>query len=105
MIRGLTRDYELFHNEQALAGARRLADFLINEWLKHPGRNPASELADFFTTLGIGEALLALAGQAEDNTYLDFCVENMKLSQWNTPIVVGRHGDFSVTSTPTLPMR
>ena len=95
VIRGLTRDYELFHHEQALTAARRLADFLIHAWTKYPGKNPAPELADFFTTLGIGQALLALAGQTTDRTYLDFCVENMKLVQWDTPIVVGRHGDFS----------
>ncbi|MBN1436820.1 MAG: glycoside hydrolase family 127 protein [Sedimentisphaerales bacterium] len=95
VIRGLTRDYELFRNAESLAAAIRLADFLISEWSKHPGKNPAPEMTDILTTLGVGEALLALSIQTNNDKYFNFCVEDRKLSQWDDPIVVGRHTDVS----------
>lgn len=95
LIYGLTSDYEFFGNEDALKGARRLADYVIDTWASHPEWKPGEpQLTVHMTTTGLDRALRRLAEITGESRYRDFILEFRDLYEWNMPIVVGRHGQI-----------
>jgi len=95
LIYGLTSDYEFFGNKESLDGARRLADYIIENWSSHPDWKPGEpQLTVHMTTTGLDRALLRLADVTGESRYRDFIVEFRELYDWDMPIVVGRHGQI-----------
>ncbi len=89
LVFGLVTNYGLWQEPASLEAARRLADCLIRQWQAGPERVPQQYV---MTTLGVETAMLALYHQTQEQAYLDFCLKDMKIQEWDAPIVVGRWG-------------
>lgn len=92
----LVSDWALFHETRSLDAAKKLGDYLLNRLSGTPlpteyNEATKADLALELTLLGLDRALLALYRATEDRRYLDFCVETLKLAEWDLPIVEGRH--------------
>lgn len=85
LIYALSEDYRLFHRDASLAGAKRLADYLLAKW---PGRPPGNS----YTTMGLDESYLALfviTGDARYRRFISdetmgrrFAIKPAPLSTW-----------------------
>ena len=91
IIHALASDYHFFGEKQSLDAARKLADYFLQNWPKLP--------ADWPTHLGIGNIMgmtgfernfLTLYRETGDGRYLDFCVKERALPEWDLGIVIGR---------------
>ena len=92
----LVSDWRLFQEAPSLNAAIKLGDQLLGRLSGIPlptNYNEAtkSDLALELTMLGLDRALLALYRATRDRRYLDFCLEKLKLAEWNLPIIEGRH--------------
>ncbi|MBI3118595.1 MAG: glycoside hydrolase family 127 protein [Candidatus Hydrogenedentes bacterium] len=93
LVYGLTMDHRFFQSREALAGARKIADYILSCWEKEPERQPGNgEITEYMAATGLEAALLALYGETGDERYLKFVVEQRKLAEWDGPIVLGRWG-------------
>ncbi len=93
LIYGLTTEYELFHNEQALKAAVKGADYIVNGWQARPEATTAGwDITVYMGATGIEPTLLRLYGITKDSRYLDFCRDFRKLGEWDGLIVSGRWG-------------
>ncbi len=96
----LVSDWRLFQEVPSLNAAKKLGDYLVRQLSTGPlpsNYNNATKsfLALELTMLGLDRALLALHQATQDRRYLDFCVQKLKLADWNLPIVEGRHGKIA----------
>lgn len=93
LVLGLTSDYAFCGEEKSLAGARKLADYLIAELTAEPAKPVGdADLNPIMGTTGLDEAMLYLAGQSGDARYKKFVVENRRLAEWRKPLTLGRWG-------------
>jgi hypothetical protein len=93
LVYGLTMDYRYFGETSSLDAARRAANYIINGWNADPAREPGGgDITVYMAVTGLEPALLALHQETGDEKYLDFCVEQRKLAEWDGPIVEGRWG-------------
>ncbi len=93
LIYGLTMDHRFFGNTKSLDAARRAADYIIAGWAAEPDRKPGDgAITVYMAVTGLEPALLALHKETGDAKYLDFCVGQRKLAEWDGPIVEGRWG-------------
>jgi DUF1680 family protein len=93
IVMGLTSDYLCFGDDRSLEAARNLMDYMILQWQRYPGREIGGEnLSYWLVATGLEQAVLGLYRITRDRRYLEFCIINRELPQWNEPIVVGRHG-------------
>ncbi|MCL4692982.1 MAG: glycoside hydrolase family 127 protein [Candidatus Hydrogenedentes bacterium] len=93
LVYGLTMDYRYFTEERSLDAARRAADYVIAGWNADPEREPGGgSITVYMAVTGLEPALLALHEATGDAKYLDFCLNQRKLAEWDGPIVEGRWG-------------
>ncbi|HRZ82978.1 MAG TPA: glycoside hydrolase family 127 protein, partial [Candidatus Hydrogenedentes bacterium] len=93
LLLGLCTDYAYFREKPSLDAAVRLAGYLREGLMRDP--RPVlggGELGPNMPDTGLEEALLALADQTGDPAWRDFAREYRPLTDWNRPIVLGRHG-------------
>ncbi len=91
LVLGLTTDYELFGKQESLAAARRLADYLVNNLTDNPPPGCfEGDLSPEMGVTGLGDALMYLSEQSGDAIYRNFCVDVLKVGEWQKPIVKGR---------------
>lgn len=93
LLLGLCTDYAYFREKPSLDAAVRLAQCLRDALMRDP--RPVlggGELGPNMPDTGLEEALLALADQTGDPAWRDFARDYRPLTDWNRPIVLGRHG-------------
>ena len=95
LLLALVTDWACFHDERSLAAATRLGAYLLRqlpaETVAQVGRREKGfEVCSFLAVLGLDRAFLALHRATGDDAYLNFCVETLKLPEWDQPIVEGR---------------
>ena len=79
LIQGLVSNFNYFGHAASLDAARKLGDFVMRGWRANPG-------ADKLCRIGLDLAFLALHHATGEQRYLDFCVDDMQLAQWDWPI-------------------
>lgn len=95
LIYGLTMDYQFFHEEKSLTAARRAADYIVDRWSAEPDRKPGNgAITVYMAVTGLEPALLALHNATGESRYLDFCVKQRQLPEWDGPIMLGRWGQI-----------
>jgi DUF1680 family protein len=91
IVLGLTSDYALFGNDESLAAAKRLADYLVNNLTDNPPPGCfEGDLSPEMGVTGLGDALMYLSEQSSDGKYRDFCLDVLRIGIWRKPIVKGR---------------
>ncbi|MBN1806686.1 MAG: glycoside hydrolase family 127 protein [Sedimentisphaerales bacterium] len=94
IILGLTGDYKYFEEDESLEAAERLADYILKQWSVDPNRETNGWISVYVATTGLEEAMLALYEQTGVKRYLDFCINNRKLRDWDTDVIQGRWGNL-----------
>ncbi|MBN2308615.1 MAG: glycoside hydrolase family 127 protein [Candidatus Hydrogenedentes bacterium] len=93
LVLGLTSDYELFGKEESLAGAKRLADYLIARLTATPAPDVFdTDISPTMPITGLADAFLCLSEQSGDERYRAFCLDALHVAEWRKPIVKGRWG-------------
>ncbi|NCC94140.1 MAG: hypothetical protein EOM10_12800, partial [Opitutae bacterium] len=95
LLLALVTDWTCFHDERSLSAATRLGACLRRQLpaktVAQIGRREKNfEVCSFLAVLGLDRAFLALHKATGDDAYLNFCVETLKLPEWDQPIVEGR---------------
>ena len=91
IVYGLLSDYRFCGEQRSLAAARKTADYIIGHWSAIPADWPAKTgIATHVAVTGLERTMLTLYGATGDSRYLDFCVRQRALPDWNLGIVVGR---------------
>jgi uncharacterized protein len=91
IVYGLTNDYRYFGEKRSLEAARKGADYIIKQWPKMPGDwIDQSHVAIHEAVEGLERTMMTLYGETKDRRYLDFCVQDRALPEWNLGIVIGR---------------
>jgi DUF1680 family protein len=94
IVLGMTSDYKYFKEKSSLEAAGKLADYIIRRWSVDPNRKTNDWISVYVGTTGLEEAMLALYEQTGEKRYLDFCVNNRKLPNWDTDLIQGRWGNL-----------
>ncbi|MFH1266723.1 MAG: beta-L-arabinofuranosidase domain-containing protein, partial [Planctomycetota bacterium] len=93
IVQGLASDHKYFGDEKSLAAARKLAGYIIKRWEAEPKRGVGEETINtHMSVTGLERALLLLDEQTGDRRYVDFCIKQRRLPEWDLPIVRGRWG-------------
>ena len=93
IVYGLASDHKYFGEERSLAAARKLADYIIKRWAAEPQRGVGEDsINTHMAVTGLERALLLLHERTGDRRYVDFCVNQRRLPEWDLPIVRGRWG-------------
>ncbi|MEK7718122.1 MAG: beta-L-arabinofuranosidase domain-containing protein, partial [Bacteroidota bacterium] len=79
IIMGLTSDYHFFGEKRSLAAAQKLADYIIERWSTMP--DGWGEIVSKHMCLESN--MLTLYRETKDKRYLDFCVQQLALPEWN----------------------
>ena len=91
MIFALTSDYQYFREKRSLEAARKAADYILGHWATMPADWPQqTHVATHVSLTGLERAMLALYRETGDQRYLDFCVRERALPEWDLGIVIGR---------------
>ncbi len=91
IIYALTSDYHYFGQQRSLDAARKAADYILARWTQKPADWPQKfHWATSVALTGVERTLLALYREGGDRRYLDFCVRERALPDWQTGIVIGR---------------
>jgi len=93
IIYGLTSNYHFFREKRSLDAARKLADYLLRRWPELPADWPLENgegVASLLAMTGFERSFLALYRETGDRRYLDFCVKERALPEWDLGIVIGR---------------
>jgi uncharacterized protein len=91
LVYGLTSDYRLFGEKRSLEAARKLADYIVEHWTALPADwDKGTHIATHVSVTGVERTMLTLYGQTGDKRYLDFCLHQRSLPEWDLGIVVGR---------------
>ena len=91
LIWGLLNDYEFFGEKRSLEAAQKAADYVLANWSKLPadwGRK--GDVATHVAVTGLERTMLAMHRVTGEKRYLDFCVKQRALPDWDLPIVIGR---------------
>lgn len=90
IITALMADWEEFKNKAALEGAKRLADYVLANWKKLPADWGQTWCNEPMYVIGQCHALLRVYRATGDKRYLDFCLNERALADFDTPIFLGR---------------
>jgi uncharacterized protein len=90
IILGLTSDYHYFRETRSLKAAQKLADYIIQRWSTMPAGWGKRGVGVSAAIVGLERNLMTLYGETGDKRYLDFCVQERALPDWDLGIVVGR---------------
>lgn len=91
IIYGLVIDFELFGEKKSLESAQKAAKYIINNWgLIDKDWEKRVNIAKHVGITGIQRTMLLLYKITGDKTYLDFCISQINLPNWNPGIVIGR---------------
>ncbi len=91
IIWALLADYRYFGDTDALAAARKAADYLLKNWsLLPPDWGVGAEVAPHVAFTGIERTMLALHRATGKKAYLDFVTKTRALPEWNLGVVIGR---------------
>lgn len=93
ILKGLTSDYHFFKEKRSLDAACKLADYFLRRWPELPPDWPLENgkgVSDLIGMTGFELCLLSLYHETGDRRYLDFCVKERALPQWDLGIVIGR---------------
>jgi DUF1680 family protein len=91
IILGLTTDYHYYGDKRSLDAARKTADYILERWSTIPAdweqrtRNTTNLLVT-----GMERSLIELYRETGDERYLDFCMRQRALADWDLEIVTGR---------------
>lgn len=91
IIWALLADHQYFGDADALAAARKAADYLVKNWtVLPPDWGVGTDVAPHVAFTGIERTLLALHRATGEKSYLDFVTRTRALPEWDLGIVVGR---------------
>ncbi len=91
IIYGLISDYKYFGNEQSLITASKAADYIVRNWSSMPADwENTTKIAVQVCVTGIERTMLTLYGITGDYRYLEFCLKQRDLQNWDPGIVIGR---------------
>lgn len=91
IIYSLTSDFQYFGNEEALAAARRAADYILTNWsTMPPDWAQKQQIAVHVAATGMDRTMITLYRVTGDRRYLDFELVQRDLPNWNPGIVLGR---------------
>lgn len=91
IIFGLTTNYEYFKDEKSLQAAIKIADFIIDRWSTMPqGWEKETHVNLHVAVTGLDRAMLTLYRYSGHRRFLDFCINQKKLPDWNLDIETGR---------------
>jgi uncharacterized protein len=91
VVFALTSDYRYFGDKRSLEAAQKLADYILDRWKNLPADwDRQTNVSMHLSVTGLDRTLLALHGQTKEQRYLDFCVQQRALPDWNLGIVMGR---------------
>ncbi len=91
IIWALLADHQFFGDADALAAARKAADYLVKNWsVLPPDWGVGTDVAPHVAFTGIERTLLALHRATGEKSYLDFVTRMRALPEWDLGIVVGR---------------
>jgi uncharacterized protein len=91
IIFGLTSDYHFFGEKRSLEAARKAADYILQHWTTLPADwERQTHVATHVSVTGLERTLLTLNRDTGDGRYLDFCVRQRALPEWDLGIVIGR---------------
>ena len=90
IITALMADWEEFGNKAALDGARRLADYVLANWRNLPDDWGQTWCNVPMYAIGQCQAMLRVYQATGDKRYLDFCLNERCLADFDTPVFVGR---------------
>ncbi len=91
IVNGLVSDYQFFKEERSLAAAKKLADYIVSHWKNLPEDwEKQTHIDTDVSVIGLERAMLALYRTTGDQKYLDFCMKQRRLPEWDQKIVIGR---------------
>jgi len=91
IIFGLISDYKLFGNQRSLDAAKRGADYIVKNWSVLPeGWENETNVGLHVAITGLDRTMLTLYNVTQDKRYLDFCLKQHVLKNWDPGIVIGR---------------
>lgn len=90
IITALMADWEEFGNAAALDGAKKLADYVLRNWKNLPDDWGQTWCNEPMYVIGQCQALLRLYAATGDRRYLDFCLNERYLADFDSPVFVGR---------------
>lgn len=91
IVYGLLSDYRFFNQQRSLAAARKAADYIVQRWSTKPADwDEKSMVATHVSVTGLERTLLTLTAASGDPRYLDFCLRQRALADWDLGIVIGR---------------
>jgi DUF1680 family protein len=84
-------NYRLFEEKESLESAKRASKYLINSWDPINSEWEKSTRVGLHVGItGVHRTMLTLYEITRDQVYLDFCVNKLKIQEWNPGIVIGR---------------
>lgn len=83
IVMGLASDYHFFREKRSLTAAQKLADYMLERWATMP------VTWEKFGAIGLESNLLALYRETGEKRYLDFCVRQRALADWNLIVAKG----------------
>ncbi|MFI5380024.1 MAG: beta-L-arabinofuranosidase domain-containing protein [Tepidisphaerales bacterium] len=91
LIWGLLNDYDFFGEKRSLEAAQKAADYLLANWSRlPPDWGKKGDVATHVAVTGLERTMLALHRVTGEQRYLDFCLNQRTLADWDLPIVIGR---------------
>lgn len=95
LILALSADYKYYGEKKSLQAARRLADYILQNWKKDSGRSVGNdEIALHMAVTGSENAYLQLYQLTSEKRYLDFVRDFRQLAEWEGRIAIGRWGQI-----------
>jgi hypothetical protein len=91
IVNGLLSDYRYFGQQRSLAAARKAADYILARWSAKPlDWDQKTQVATHVSVTGLERTLLSLFQATGERRYLEFCLHQRALPEWNLGIVFGR---------------
>jgi uncharacterized protein len=91
VIFGLTSDWHYFQEKKSLEAARKMADYLLAHWKEIPDDwSKQTGIAENVAFTGLDRTMIALARETGEKKYVDFCLHERRLPEWNKDIEIGR---------------
>jgi hypothetical protein len=91
LIYGLSSDHEQFGEKRSRDAARKAADYLLRRWSTMPHDwDESTKIATWVSVTGLERAMLRLRRLTGDPRYVDFCLNERALPDWDPGIVIGR---------------
>ena len=83
IVMGLASDYHYFREKRSLIAAQKLADYMLERWATMP------VTWEKFGAIGLESNLLALYRETGEKRYLNFCVRQRAIADWNLTVAKG----------------